>query len=72
MIDTADLEARLRTRLDPLDARHAGPPVRSDNDLNPDWPEHIDASRPAAVLAPIVKRADGWTMLFTQRAEETP
>jgi 8-oxo-dGTP pyrophosphatase MutT (NUDIX family) len=70
VFDPADFEARLRARLDPLDAP-AGQ-LRSDNDLNPDWPEAIEATRPAAVLAPIVKRAEGWTMLFTQRAEETP
>ena len=70
VFDPADFEARLRARLDPLGAP-AGQ-LRSDNDLNPDWPEHIDATRPAAVLAPIIKRPDGWTMLFTQRAEETP
>jgi 8-oxo-dGTP pyrophosphatase MutT (NUDIX family) len=46
--------------------------TRSDNDLNPDWPERPTEFRPAAVLAPIVKRPEGWTMLFTQRAEETP
>jgi 8-oxo-dGTP pyrophosphatase MutT (NUDIX family) len=72
VIDTDDLEARLRARLDPLDAPALDAPTRSDNDLNPDWPEHIDATRPAAVLAPIIKRPEGWTMLFTQRAEETP
>lgn len=68
----SDFESRLRARLDPLDALSADPRVRSDNDLNPDWPEPIDAARPAAVLAPIIKRPGGWTMLFTQRAEETP
>ena len=70
VFNPADFEARLRGRLDPLDAP-AGQ-LRSDNDLNPDWPKHIDATRPAAVLAPIIKRPEGWTMLFTQRAEETP
>ncbi len=72
VIDPRDFEARLRARLDPLDALVADPRIRSDNDLNPDWPEPIDAARAAAVLAPIVKRPGGWTMLFTQRAEETP
>ncbi len=68
-----DFESRLRARLDPLDGlAHDDAAARSDNDLNPDWPEKIDARRPAAVLAPIVKRAEGWTMLFTERSVETP
>ncbi|MEJ0060359.1 MAG: CoA pyrophosphatase [Terricaulis sp.] len=67
-----DLEARLRTRLTPLAGAHEAPP-RSDNDLNPDWPTPASrALTPAAVLAPIVRRRTGWTMLFTRRAEETP
>lgn len=66
-----ELEQRLRARLDPLHA--IGEAVtRSDRDLNPDWAAPDVVLRPAAVLAPIVKRAEGWTMLFTQRAEETP
>lgn len=70
---SADLERRLRQRLDPLDAVASETArTRSDNDLNPDWPGRIDATRAAAVLAPIVKRASGWTMLFTERSIETP
>lgn len=66
-----DLESLLRTRLDPLDAIPAH--ARGDRDLNPDWPDAPPRElKPAAVLAPIVKRPEGWTMLFTQRAEETP
>ncbi len=66
-------ESLLRQRLDPLGAvaletAH----TRSDNDLNPDWPDKIDARRAAAVLAPIIKRPEGWTMLFTERSVETP
>ena len=65
-------ESLLRTRLDPLHAvAAASARTRSDNDLNPGWDNHPE-TRPAAVLAPIIKRASGWTMLFTQRAEETP
>ncbi|MDX2276820.1 MAG: CoA pyrophosphatase [Hyphomonadaceae bacterium] len=66
-----DLEARLRARLDPLD-RIAREAARSDRDLNPDWPrgEQPVAYRAAAVLAPIVKRPEGWTLLFTERAAE--
>lgn len=65
-------ELKLTTRLDRLDRLEAGA-ARSDRDLNPDWPEAAaQALRPAAVLAPIVRRPEGWTLLFTQRAEETP
>jgi 8-oxo-dGTP pyrophosphatase MutT (NUDIX family) len=67
-----ELEHLLRTRLDPLDAvARETARTRSDNDLNPGWDNHPE-QRPAAVLAPIVKRASGWTMLFTERAKETP
>jgi len=66
-----DLEARLKTRLDPLDRIAAGL-ARSDRDLNPDWPDAEIALRPAAVLAPIVRRPEGWTLLFTERAADLP
>lgn len=67
-----DFESLLRTRLDPLGAvAQETARTRSDNDLNPDWDNHPE-TRPAAVLAPIIKRAGGWTMLFTQRSVETP
>ncbi|MGE0596743.1 MAG: CoA pyrophosphatase [Hyphomonadaceae bacterium] len=66
------LESLLRARLDPLDRIAADAPARGDADLNPDWPDRPETWRPAAVLAPIIKRREGWTMLFTQRAEETP
>jgi 8-oxo-dGTP pyrophosphatase MutT (NUDIX family) len=71
-VTTADFESRLRARLDPLDRLAPDAPARGDNDLNPDWPDRPASFRPAAVLAPIVKRPDGWTMLFTERAQETP
>lgn len=66
----SDLNSRLRTRLDPLD--RITDAQRSDRDLNPDWVAPEAELRPAAVLAPIIMRPEGWTMLFTQRAEETP
>jgi 8-oxo-dGTP pyrophosphatase MutT (NUDIX family) len=72
LVTAPDLESRLRARLDPLDRDAAHARTRSDGDLNPDWVDRPQTFRPAAVLAPIVKRPDGWTMLFTQRAEETP
>jgi 8-oxo-dGTP pyrophosphatase MutT (NUDIX family) len=69
---SAALEALLRTKLDPLDAvARETARTRSDNDLNPGWDNHPE-QRPAAVFAPIVKRASGWTMLFTERSVETP
>ncbi len=71
MIDHDDLELRLRTRLTPLD-KLAALTTRGDRDLNPDWPAPPRVLRNAAVLAPIVRRAEGWTMLFTQRAEDLP
>ncbi|MBL8546196.1 MAG: CoA pyrophosphatase [Hyphomonadaceae bacterium] len=69
---TSDLESLLRVRLDPLGAAPSAPRTRSDGDLNEDWVDRPAEFRPAAVLAPIVKRPEGWTMIFTQRAEETP
>ena len=66
------LESLLRARLDPLDRVAPSARTRSDRDLNPDWSETPVEWRAAAVLAPIVMRPEGWTMLFTQRAEETP
>lgn len=71
-MNVAELDRALRTRLDPLDTIAAQARTRSDRDLNPDWIEPDVELKPAAVLAPIVKRREGWTMLFTQRAEETP
>jgi 8-oxo-dGTP pyrophosphatase MutT (NUDIX family) len=69
---SSSLESLLRQRLDPLGAvALESARMRGDNDLNPGWDNHPD-TRPAAVLAPIVKRASGWTMLFTERSHETP
>jgi 8-oxo-dGTP pyrophosphatase MutT (NUDIX family) len=66
------LESLLRARLDPLDRVAGEARARGDYDLNPGWENKVETWRPAAVLAPIIKRPGGWTMLFTQRAEETP
>lgn len=66
-----ELEQLLRTRLDPLDGE--GGIARGDRDLNPHWPDaEARVLTPAAVLAPIVMRPEGWTLLFTQRSVETP
>lgn len=67
---SAELEHLLRTRLDPVD--RVGATARSDRDLNPDWAPPDIELKPAAVLAPIIMRPEGWTMLFTQRSVETP
>jgi 8-oxo-dGTP pyrophosphatase MutT (NUDIX family) len=69
---SAAFESLLRQRLDSLGAVvDDSARTRSDNDLNPGWDNHPER-RPAAVLAPIIKRASGWTMLFTERSIETP
>ncbi|HEX8901064.1 CoA pyrophosphatase [Vitreimonas sp.] len=68
--DLANIETLLRARLDPVD--RATSRARSDRDLNPDWVRPEVELKPAAVLAPIIKRPEGWTMLFTQRSVETP
>lgn len=68
----ADLEHRLATRLLPLDhfSRLAD---RGDHDLNPDWdwlgPPTLT---PAAVLVPIVRRPEGWTLMLTERTHDMP
>jgi 8-oxo-dGTP pyrophosphatase MutT (NUDIX family) len=74
LINWEDLETRLRTRLDPLDLGDAPDTrsARSDADLNPDWPRPSMLLRPAAVLAPIVRHARGWTLLLTQRSPDLP
>jgi 8-oxo-dGTP pyrophosphatase MutT (NUDIX family) len=69
---SATFESLLRSRLDPLDRLSPHSAARSDRDLNPDWLDLPAPLKPAAVLAPIVRRPEGWTMLFTQRAHDTP
>lgn len=70
LVNLPALESLLRTRLDPPDA--PGGAARSDRDLNPDWARGEGPLKPAAVLAPIIMRPAGWTMLFTERSVETP
>jgi 8-oxo-dGTP pyrophosphatase MutT (NUDIX family) len=72
-VSDSDFEARLRARLDPLELAAALQPRRSDFDLNPHFlPPGVPNLRPAAVLAPIVARPDGLTMLFTTRTADMP
>ena len=67
-----DLDRRRRTRLDPVGSP-PGTLIRSDFDLNPQFrpqvPQHL---RPAAVLAPIVRRPEGWTLILTRRTDTMP
>jgi 8-oxo-dGTP pyrophosphatase MutT (NUDIX family) len=69
-VNHSDLESLLRAKLDPLDRIAAHAHTRSDRDLNPDWISPTARFRDAAVLAPIVTRPEGWTMLFTERAAD--
>jgi len=70
---TADaFRALARARLDPElspDAFSDGPHV-GDFALDGGPPPNLPTPRPAAVLAPIVARADGLTVLLTQRASQ--
>jgi 8-oxo-dGTP pyrophosphatase MutT (NUDIX family) len=71
-VETDDLAARLAGRLDPLDAL-AETVTRSDFDLGPGaGPEEQTSLKPAAVLAPIVRRPGGWTLLLTERTHDMP
>jgi 8-oxo-dGTP pyrophosphatase MutT (NUDIX family) len=66
----------MRARLDALERLSLHEPLRGDHDLNPDWGadwgQVPGATTPAAILAPIVKRPSGWTVLLTQRTNDTP
>ncbi len=64
------LRRRLVERLEPASAwRPDGAPRRSDFDLNPDAPRPGRILRPAAVLAPIIARPEGATVLMTRRSD---
>jgi len=71
LIDSDDLERRLAARLDPLDRLGGG--ARGDFDADPErrWPAGTPMT-PAAVLAAIVRRPEGWTMLLTLRTQSMP
>ena len=72
-----ELIARLGTRQpgrrgfggtsDPLEAAEVRAATRGDHDLNPGETPPSAALRPAAVLVPLIDRADGMTVLLTQR-----
>jgi 8-oxo-dGTP pyrophosphatase MutT (NUDIX family) len=70
-----DLEERLRARLDPLEFSEdwSSRPPRGDFDLNPQFrPAAPRALNRAAVLAGIVRRPEGYTLLLTQRTNDMP
>lgn len=64
------LKSRLVERLAPIDSWRPGVrPARSDFDLNPTMNWIAAELRPAAVLVPVIARADGATVLLTRRAD---
>lgn len=65
----SSLRERLIDRLTPAEAWRPGVAVRSDYDLNPGHPRGDRPLRPAAVLAPIVARATGASVILTRRAD---
>jgi len=67
--DTKTFRALARARLDPEPTPDAVSGLRSsDFALNGGLPSDLPAPRPAAVLAPIVARPEGLTVLLTLRA----
>lgn len=66
-----DVAHRLATRLIPLE--RLGADVGHSDWNNPGMaPDRPDVMKPAAVLAPIVLRPDGWTLLLTRRTDDMP
>lgn len=69
-MDGAALRHRLFERLTPpLDWRADAGAVRSDFDLNPEAARPSRTLRRAAVLVPVVARAEGATVLLTRRSD---
>src|SRR5262245_14980652 len=67
---STDIEQLLRAKLDPLDQPGRGP-MRGDFEIDPSWRPADEAHlKPAAVLMPIVKRPNAWTVLFNHRAND--
>jgi 8-oxo-dGTP pyrophosphatase MutT (NUDIX family) len=67
----ADFEDRLRKRLSPI-ARLGEDGDRTDVNLGADPAQPATDFTPAAVLVPIVRRPDGYSILLTQRANDMP
>jgi 8-oxo-dGTP pyrophosphatase MutT (NUDIX family) len=67
---------RLHARLSAEPLAHREPQI-GDRDLNPDWQAEVAAAgrpklRDAAVLVPLVQRADGLSLLLTRRSDALP
>jgi 8-oxo-dGTP pyrophosphatase MutT (NUDIX family) len=68
----ADFDQRLASRLAPVDAVF-DVPLRTDYDLNPDWPAPEKAAvRRAAVLVGLIDRGDDYGVLLTLRPDSMP
>ena len=70
-MNDAELKRRMHERVS-FDAAARQHPQRSDYDLNPHWREAqpgLRVLKPAAVLIPIIERAQGLQVLFTRRAD---
>jgi 8-oxo-dGTP pyrophosphatase MutT (NUDIX family) len=68
--DWARREARITAALDPIAGEtQAIRPSGSDVDLNPDLSVPLDGLQPAAVLIPLIEAAQGFSVLFTRRAD---
>ena len=68
----SDFEARAAARLAAVDAMFEAP-LRTDYDLNPDWPAPAKPSyRKAAVLVGLMDRGDDYAVLLTLRPETMP
>jgi len=52
---------------DPVEAAALREATRGDHDLNPGWTQPSTELRPAAVLVPLLDRAEGMSVLLTQR-----
>jgi 8-oxo-dGTP pyrophosphatase MutT (NUDIX family) len=69
-LGAAEVEALARAALDPVDRDGPEAAPSSDHDLNPDIALPLDGLQPAAVLAPLIERPGGLTVLFTRRADQ--
>jgi 8-oxo-dGTP pyrophosphatase MutT (NUDIX family) len=67
----ADFEARLRARLSPI-ARLGEDGDRTDVNLGADPGQPATDFAPAAVLVPVVRRPNGFSILLTQRTNDMP
>ncbi len=67
---SAAMKARLAGCLDPIERWRADAiPNLGDHDLNPDYLPTDQLLRPAAVLIPVMNRAEGTTLLLTRRSD---